>query len=240
MKAALFLLLFAGCWDTSTGQVVIALLFGDKLNTDKLEFGLSVSPGLTNITNQDSKFKGGLNLALFLNFRPDRRFYLRVEAIGKGSLGAGSIHPYATGNDSLDALFKGGEVLRKITSFGLPVLCRYRITGRFFAEAGLQADWFLHVKDIFTADVSGEQLEYTKNTSDQYTKLDLAVAAGLYYKLRPDRKSIGLGLRYVRGITDIARTAPGTQANIMWQLHISIPVGAGKTAAARPAAAPAP
>jgi hypothetical protein len=41
------------------GQVVIALLFGDKLNTDQLEFGLVVSPVLTNITAWKATLKWG-------------------------------------------------------------------------------------------------------------------------------------------------------------------------------------
>ncbi len=228
MRGGLLILLFTGCWDLSSGQVVIALLFGDKLNSDKLEFGLTVSPSLTNITNNDSKLKTGFNLGIYFNFNPDKRFSLRVEGIAKGSMGAGSIKPYPTGNDSLDALLRSGSVERKISGFGLPVLCRYRIGGNFFAEAGVQADWFLKVKDIFKSDVGGGQLDYTINTSDEYTKLDLAAAAGLFYKLRKDRKSIGLGLRYVHGLTDIYKTAAGTQANYMWQLNVTIPVGAGK------------
>jgi hypothetical protein len=234
IRGALFILIFTGWWDGSSGQVVIALLFGDKLNTDKLEFGLTVTPSLTNITNNDSKLKTGLNLGIYFNFRPDKRFYLRVEGIAKGSFGAGSIKPYPTGNDSLDALFRSGSVERKITGFGLPVLCHYRIGGNFFAEAGIQADWFLKAKDIFQSDVGGQQLEYTLTTSDEYTKLDLAADVGVFYKPRKDRKSVGIGLRYVHGLTDIAKTAAGTQANYMWQLNITIPVGAGKGATTAP------
>ena len=234
MRGVLLLLIFTGWSDLSSGQVIIALLFGDKLNTDKLEFGLTVTPALTNITNNDSKWKTGLNLGVYLNYRPDRRFSLRVEGIAKGSLGAGSIKPYPTGNDSLDALLRSGSVERRISAFGLPVLCRYRIGGNFFAEAGIQADLFLKVKDVFKADVGGNPLEYTITTSDEYTKLDLALAGSLFYKPRKDKKSIGFGLRYVHGVTDISKTAAGTQENYMWQLNITIPVGAGKNAAAAP------
>ncbi len=234
LRGALLLLILTGWWRQSSGQVVIALLFGDKLNTEKLEFGLTVTPALTNITNNDSKWKTGLNLGIYFNLHPDKRFYLRVEGIAKGSLGAASIKPYPTGNDSLDALFGHGSVERKISAFGLVVLCRYRIGGNFFAEAGLQTNWILNVKDIFKSDVGGQELQYTITTSDEYTKLDLAVAGGLYYKPRKDRKSVGFGLRYVHGVTDIARTAAGTQANYMWQLNITIPVGAGKNVTKKP------
>ena len=46
-------------------QVLIALLFGKHLNTEKLEFGLTVSPSLTNISNIESKYRSIFDLGLY-------------------------------------------------------------------------------------------------------------------------------------------------------------------------------
>jgi hypothetical protein len=235
MKPLLIAVVLSLCWKLSAAQVVIALLFGDKLNTDKLEFGLVVTPSFTNISGMDSKNRNGLTLGIYFNFRPDKRFYIHAEGIAKGAFGATSIAPYPTGNDSLDALFHGGEVERKIQSFGLPLLCRYRLVGKLYAEAGVQADWILNAHDIFKVKQDGNPLEYTKTTSSDYTTLDFGVAAGLFYKFSDYTKSMGLGLRYMHGLTDIYKPLAGTQSNYMWQLDLSIPIGAGKPPAKKTA-----
>jgi hypothetical protein len=50
-------------------QVLIALLFGDKLNTDKLEFGLMVGPNFSYISNSNANGKAGLGLGLYFNLK---------------------------------------------------------------------------------------------------------------------------------------------------------------------------
>lgn len=228
MKKLIATLILSGLCYSVPAQVIIALVFGEKLNTGKMEFGLVVTPALTNITNIESQFRNGLNLGLYLNFRPDKRFFLHVEGIAKGSFGAEDIKPYPTENDTLDNLFASGSIQRKIRAFSLPVLARYRFTELFFAEAGIQANMKLKVKDVFQTEVLDNDLEYTVNVTDQFSWLDFGVTGGLFYKFRNDRKSMGLGVRYFYGLTDIDKFSGGTQANTAWLLNITIPVGAGK------------
>jgi hypothetical protein len=221
-------LILAGLSCPASGQVIIALVFGEKLNTEKMEFGIVASPTLTNITNQESQYRTGLNLGLYLNFRPDKRFFLHVEGIAKGSFGAEDIKPYPTQNDTLDNLFASGSIHRKIKTFGLPVLGSYHLTELFFAEAGIQANMRLKVKDQFKTEVMDNDLEYTVDVTKQFTWLDFGLTGGLFYKFRKDRKSMGMGVRYFYGLTDIDKVAKGNQSNSAWLLNITIPVGAGK------------
>lgn len=230
MKKTFAILLMVTLCYSAPAQVIIALLFGEKLNTGKMEFGLVVSPALTNITNQESEYRNGLNLGLYLNFRPDKRLSLHVEGTAKGSFGAKGIKPYSTQNDSLDQLFASGSIERKIKAFSLPVLGSYHLTELFFAEAGFQANMRLKAKDLFTTEVMENDLEYTTDVTEQFTWLDFGVTGGLYYKFRKDRKSMGLGVRYFYGLTDIDKITQGIQANSAWLFNITIPVGAGKAA----------
>ena len=228
MKKSLATLLLACLCYSTSAQVIIALLFGEKLNTGKMEFGLVVSPNLTNITNQESQYRSGLNLGLYLNFRPDKRLFLHVEGTAKGSFGAEDLKPYPTENDTLNGLFTSGSIERKIKAFSLPVMAHYHLTELFFAEAGLQANMRLKVKDLFKTEVSDNDLEYTVDVTKQFTWLDFGLAGGLFYKFRKDRKSMGMGVRYFYGLTDIDKVTSGIQSNSAWLLNITIPVGAGK------------
>ena len=81
-------------------------------------------------------------------------------------------------------------------------------------------------KDVFQTTINDNDLEYSIKIDDQITRLDFCVAGGLFYKFRPDRKSMGIGIRYVHGLTDINKVQLGTQANTAWMATLTIPVGA--------------
>lgn len=211
-------------------QVLIALLFGEKLNTGSLEFGITVGPSLTNITGAGGKSKAGLNLGLYFNIRLHERWYIHPEGVAKGGFGARDILPYSVGNDSLDKFFAGGSVKRKIGTLSMPVLIEYKIHKRWFAEIGPQVNLLTKSNDIFTNTVNDNELTNTVDIRDHITRFDFGMAAGLVYKLR-ENHGMGLCLRYYGGFTDIQKDLPGTNRNSMWQFNVTIPIGAGKARA---------
>jgi len=211
-------------------QIIIALLFGDKLNTGTLEFGLVVTPILTNLTNTESNYRSALNLGLYFNIHPEKKLFLHLELTAKGKLGAKNIAPYPTGNDSLDVLFSEGSVERIIKGFNVILVGRYALSQHVLLDAGIQPDLMFKPKDIFKSTINDNDLEYSVRIDDHITRLDFGVTGGLFYKFKPDRKSMGMGLRYVYGLTDIDKVHPGIQANSAWMLSITIPVGAAPKA----------
>lgn len=220
------------CWYNSlNAQVIIALLFGEKLNTGRLQFGIEVTPSLTDISNIESKVKDGLNLGIYLNIKMKERLLIHVEGVAKGTFGAKSIPPYPTGNDSLDNLFAEGSVTRKIKAFSLPVMLRYGITDLLFIDGGIQPNMLLGAKDIFKSTVNDNELNYTKKINEQITLLDFGLTAGFEYKFSKAKSSMGIGIRYFGGIVDIDKAIPRRQANSAWLFNITIPIGTGKAAA---------
>lgn len=230
MKKFLVSFLLIVICKAASAQVLIALLFGDKLNTDKLQFGIFGGPTFSHISNLDAKAKSGFNLGLFFNYKVSNNFFLHPEAIAKEALGAKDITPYPTGNPEIDDAFINGSITRKIKAVSLPLLVDYRIKGSLFAEAGPQVDLQLKTKDIFETEVDDNPLEYTTKLKDEITAFSVDVVGGLVYKLRKD-KGVSLGLRYCYGLTDIVKNESGKQANGAWLINIYIPVGAGKSAA---------
>src|SRR4029078_8117472 len=122
LKTGILFFLLSIFSKTASSQVLIALLFGDELNTGKIEFGLTVSPTFTNITNTASKYRPCIECGLYFNFKVTDRLYLHPEAIPKMVFGAKDIAPYSTGNTGLDSLYVNGSVNRKINAIGLPLL----------------------------------------------------------------------------------------------------------------------
>lgn len=229
MKKIITILFLSSIPVAASAQVIIAFLFGDKLNTGKTAFGIVISPVSTNITNLESESRRGLNLSLYIDIRPDRPFYLHIEGAGKGSFGAKGIKPYPTENDTLDYLFANGTVERQIKTFGLPILVRYKITQLFFAEAGIQTNLRLGVKDEFKTDVQDNELTYIVKVTDEFTTLDFGLAGGFFYRFSTAKTSMGAGVRYFHGLTDIYKTRSGNQVNTAWLINLAIPIGAGKS-----------
>ena len=133
----------------SQSQVLIALLFGDKLNSGKMEFGLMVGPTLTQISDVGGKLKPGLALGLYFNIKLNDRIYLHPEALPKLSYGSKDVPVYGLNDERLDSLFATGSVIRTLKAIALPLLVRYRISGLFFVEGGPQIDLLTNATDEF-------------------------------------------------------------------------------------------
>ncbi len=228
LKKYLFILYLLAYTKTTSSQVLIALLFGDKLNSGKLEFGLMVGPTLSNLSNVDGKAKPGIDLGLYFNIQVSDRLYLHPEAIPKLSFGEKSLAPYPTGDANLDSLYANGSVKRIVNAIGLPLLVRYQIAGSFFAEGGTQIDLITKPKDVFETEVDGNKLTYENKTKDDYTRFDAGYVLGLAYKIKPGVHGMTLGVRYYGGLTDIIKPEAGKQLNSAWFFNVYIPVGAGK------------
>jgi hypothetical protein len=230
MKKLLLAFLLTTIVKTGNTQVIIALLFGDKLNNGKIEFGLMVSPTLTNITNIDADIRPGIDFGLYFNMKLSDRFYFHPEAIPKLAFGAKNIAPYSLGDANLDSLYVNGSVNRAVKAIGLPLLMRYRIGGSFFVEAGPQIDLITNAKDIFETKVNDNELSYENKIKEEFTRFDVGYALGIAYKILPGPRAMTVGLRYYGGLTDIMKNETGSQRNSAWLFNLYIPVGAGKAA----------
>lgn len=222
-----FVILFFVCTLSTQlqSQVLIALLFGDKLNSGNLEFGLTGGLNMSNLTSlENAQMKAGLNLALFFNIKLSDKWYIHPEAAPKYATGVKSLPPYSLGDESLDNLLKDGTVTRKINTIAVPLMMRYRIKGEFFAEAGPQIGLRTKAKDIF----ENGDLSYEKNIQDQLTRFDAGFAFGLAQRFKKGPGAMALSLRYYAGFTDTDKFTPGSQKHSVFQILASIPVGGGK------------
>jgi hypothetical protein len=130
-----FLLL---CSRAANGQVLISLLFGDKLNTGKIEFGLD--GGLT-LTSTDGLPQAGTlttwNLGFYFDIKlKDPAWMVHTGVLVKSTLGADHIPVYPLNDPGLDEEFSGGSVTRKLNYFNVPIMLKYRPKGQFFLEGG--------------------------------------------------------------------------------------------------------
>jgi len=228
-KSVLFALLLLGSYSASS-QVLISLLLGDALNSDKIEFGLDGGVNYANIANlETSKPLPIFNLGFYFDIRIKNQLMLHTGVLVKSNQGANKLNPYSLDNPELDELFADGYVTRKINNFSVPILLKYRFAGRFHLEAGPMLALRTKGNDEFKSSVADDDdLSYTLAIEDNDKRIDAGIMCGAGIKLyKKIPKSSQLGVRYYYGLVDPLIGNTGKPQNFSsWYLYFSIPIGA--------------
>ena len=209
-------------------QVLISILFGDKLNTDAIIFGIHVDYSFNEITSIDpQKSLGKLNLALFFDIRLHEQWRLEAEALAKYTRGGKGIAPYPLNDPQLDQQFAEGSVERKINYVGLMTALQYTIEHSWYVEAGPQLTLRTSAKDVFSVKNADGELELTRDIRDEINRWEFSLVSGLGYKFGKG-SGAAIGLRYNWGISDVMKNSAGYQQNRGFYVLSNIPIGRNK------------
>ena len=138
MKQILFLAALFLASGSVQSQVLISLVFGDKLNTGKIEFGLDGGLNMANLSGIDpASSANNFNLGFYFDLKlKNPSWMLHTGVIVKFTMGAKDLAVYSLDNPDLDKSFAGGSVERRLGYFNVPILMKYKLGNKFFAEAG--------------------------------------------------------------------------------------------------------
>src|SRR5436853_345740 len=137
MKRPVLILLLVVISLQGRSQVIMSLLLGDKINSNKLEFGLDGGLNLSDISNVNGNLASRFNIGFYFDFKmknPAWMFHTGV--IVKSTMGIKDVPVYSLGDPSLDASFAGGSVDRRLSYFNVPFMIKHQFKNNFFAEAG--------------------------------------------------------------------------------------------------------
>lgn len=220
-----FSLLLTG---TSKSQILIAMVFGDQLNTPKLEFGLNVGANLSSLSGLDeAKYNPDVVVGTYFMWKFHDRFQLQPELFFRYTGGARKLYPYPLENEVLDPLLRQSRVERTAIYFSLPVNLKYRIWKELRISVAPQASLLASAKDQFirTGDEENE-LVYSLNSTSKLKKFDFGFSGGLSYKLK-NGKGINLELRYYYGVLNtINDSGMPSSGNRIISMLVGIPIGA--------------
>ena len=230
MKKIIGLLLGVLMYYGTQSQVLISILFGDILNTGKIEFGLDggfVSSNIHGLAQSDNI--GGFNLGFYFDIKlKNPAWMLNTGVIVKSPLGAKGIPVYSLNDPDLDNSFEGGSVSTNLRYFSVPVMIKYQFKNRIYVKGGVQLGLMNKAFDEFTNSVKDDKdLSYELKTKDLYHPLDAGLAAGLGYRLMRGY-GMNLGIQYYYGLVDILVDDSGpSQMNRALYINLGIPIGAG-------------
>lgn len=227
---AILILIFTTTAFAARSQVIISLLFGDKLNSDKIEFGLIGGFNWSNLPDLNgAETLNNFNLGFYFHFNMAEHSYFSTGVLVKSELGATGMATYPIGDPDLDSVFAEGVLIKRIGYFHVPLLYHHRFWKLLYLEAGFQAGLRAKANDTFKRSAFNGDIEYTRGTADEYKLLDAGLLGGFGIKLKKQIKSMSLGLRYYHGLVNVSAIPEQQLYNRSLYLFAKIPIGVGKS-----------
>ena len=230
MKKLILLVLLAGISFTAArSQVLIALVFGDKLNTPNIEFGLNVGGNYSTLTDHpEAKYLKGINLGLYFNFRLSEHFYLHPELQLMNRMGSRGIdrRNVPAGEEWQVESLKTWRELNYLTLVFLP---RYKLTNQLYFETGIRGSLLSSAEDLLSiTPEDNSELAYKVTIREDITLMDVGFDVGLGYKFKQG-EGVNLSMRYSYGfVNTLKNKSEPAEYNRGFHIQVGIPIGVGK------------
>lgn len=210
---------------TLKSQILIALVFGDKLNNEKLEFGLNVGLNSSTISNADAnKYHNGLNLGLNFIYKFSENWHVNPSLYFSYPMGARDLPIYEISDTNLNKVLERGIMERELSYFSLPVTLRYKMFGLTYFDFGPQFSLNTNAEDIFSISIDDEgSLKHSENVRKDHKLFDVGITAGFTQKLRSEN-GVSLKLRYYYGLLDVTKSDT-KQYNSVIYFSVGVPIG---------------
>lgn len=232
MKKYLLVAILLFCIQSVNSQVLISLVFGDMLNSPKVEFGLEGGANFSTISNlEGAKNSTDFNLGFYFDFMlKNPAWAINTGVIVKSTLGTNGLPVYSLNNEELDNAFEGGHVDRKISYFNVPIMMKYKFNNNIYVKAGTQLGLLSKAYDEFKSDFEGEDLTYKNKIRDQIHVIDAGLAIGAGYRLMGGN-GMNIGMNYYHGLVTVMKgDSSPNQYHRSFYVTAGIPIGKGKAA----------
>jgi hypothetical protein len=228
-KVAILAIIAISTSTSAKSQVLISILFGDKLNSEKIEFGLKGGFNQSYFSEpSEAEGLNNFNLGFYFHVNLKENSYLSTGVLVKSTLGARGMSTYPIGDADFDNVFVDGELIKKVHYFHVPLMWQQRFNQRWYLEGGFQVGLRSKAEDIFELEESfGGDLNYKNDTRDNYKRLDFGLVGGVGYKWKKQPKSVSSGVNYYYGLTDISKVAGESYQNSSIYIYIKVPIGTG-------------
>ncbi|WP_163516353.1 porin family protein [Gelidibacter japonicus] len=211
----------------SQSQVLLSILFGDKLNSEGLEFGLEGGFNWSDISQLEAnKRLSSFNLGFYFDFRLKNQWNIYTGVLVKAKLGDNELTPNDLAFLEITPQEEEGSYSQKINYFVVPALLKYNFKNRIYLEAGPQFSLRYKSWVEFNSDIDDRTTNIKDFNKDKINPLDVGITVGTGYKIMAD-KGMTVGVKYYHGFANVYKNTSGTN-NSSWFLKVNIPIGAHK------------
>ena len=225
-KFLLIVLFFIGAQAQS--QVLLSLIFGDKLNSEKIEFGLEGGFNWANIDGfESSKRFRDFNLGFYFDIQMKDQWRLYTGVLVKSKLGSDELTMNDLERLGIPIEEEEGTYTQKLNYFLVPALLKYKFKNRFYLESGPQFGLRTKAFVQFEAEVDGQEIEVRTVNTDQTNPIEAGWVAGTGYHFSPG-KGMSVGVKYFHGFTNVYKGQSGTNNSSIF-VKLTVPIGAKKS-----------
>ena len=211
-------------------QVLLGILFGDKLSTEKFHIGVDVGLNLSNLSGIDGTgVKAGLLFGLLGEWRFAEHFYLQPELLPFYKVGANDLPPGGLDVQPLDSLATDKSASRRMNYFAIPVIIKYGVMeDKLHLGLGPQVGFLTGASDKFEGVVQNT-ITVTEDIKDSLNSTDAGIVFHAEYKFR-GQFGASVAARFYLGLTDTIKDNPGDAVyNRVFSVLASIPIGGDPT-----------
>jgi len=215
----------------SNSQVLIGILFGDKLNTDKFKMGFVVGDNYSSVSNmKGANFSHNIAFGLDLYLFHQKKISLHSGLFFSAPSGAKGLPFSPTKDSNLDLALENADVKLKLSNFSMPLFAKYKLDKGFSIEAGTTITYLRKAYRQYKDDSGEDLIRYKEEITDDFQRIDLQIGAGVGYALK-EGKGMNITFRYVQGLLDIVKNdalkknSSDAVSSMAFQLHVGIPMG---------------
>lgn len=221
--------------NTANSQILISIIFGDKLNSEGLEFGLDGGVNFSSISGMEqNQYATNLHLGFYFDIRLKNQWNLNTGVLVKSSQGASALSEndvkelYPEIVDVVDS----GDYAQGLGYFNVPIMLKYKFKNHFFAEFGGQAALLINARMNYSHSYDDVELKTSYKNIDSFNRIDAGLLGGFGYKLQKGT-GMNIGFKYYHGLVDISKNSSLKNFNRVFYLKVDIPIGKAKAEKSR-------
>lgn len=208
-------------------QVLLSVIFGDKLNSEGLEFGLEGGVNWSNISTLDAdKSLSSFNLGFYFDFRLKDQWNIYTGVLVKSKLGDLNLSENDLAFLEITPNEAQGEYSQKLNYFIVPALLKYNFKNRIYLEGGPQFGLMYKSWVEFLSDNDDRSIRTRDYNKDKINKIDAGLTVGTGFKLMKEN-GMTLGIKYYYGFTNVYKGVEGSNNSSLF-FKFNIPIGAAK------------
>lgn len=210
-------------------QILISLLFGDKLNSENITFGLDGGVNYSKMSGFDSGHPlPSFNIGFYFDFLLKGQWYINTGVLVKSNVGLDFLKENDVAFlDPTTVFSSSGTYSQKINYFHVPAAIKYKFKNHFYVRLGPQ--FALRTKAVlrFIGEDNNKTFEIKTDNRDLFHRLEVSAIAGIGYQLKKG-EGMNIGVKYMQGFTDILRDENLSSINSSFYFYVGIPIGKEK------------
>ncbi len=214
---------------SSSSQILISLLLGDKLNSGKIEFGITGGYNWSTISGlETNKYDGSFNIGFYFDILIKDQWVFDTGVLVKSSMGVRNLTEKDLEFLEIETYDVDGNYNQILNYFWVPAMIKYKFKNHSYIEAGPQFG-LMHKSWVeFVSNIDDKSVRIKEYNKDDINKFDMGINIGAGYKLL---KGTGwtIGAEYYYGLLNIYKGGSGHK-NSGFFVKMDIPIGLGEEA----------